>query len=97
MFTRLQAFHAAHGHCRVPKGYTSDRELANWVRNQRLEYTNLQRGKKSRMTPERLDLLTAMGFTWSQPAAKSAPNKKTDSMEGSGTVRAAVSVSDVDV
>lgn len=95
MFARLQTFHAAHGHCRVPKGYTSDRELANWVRNQRLEYTNLQRGKKSRMTAERLDRLNAMGFTWSQPAAKSAPNDKTNSMEGTGIVHTAVSVSDV--
>ena len=46
MFGKLQSFNEEHGHCKVPKGYTRDLELANWVRNQRLEYANLQRGKK---------------------------------------------------
>jgi len=32
MFERLQAFQQETGHCRVPKGYQKDVELANWVR-----------------------------------------------------------------
>lgn len=44
-----------------------DTELANWVRNQRLEYANQQRNKKTRMTQERLNLLNSLGFTWSNP------------------------------
>jgi hypothetical protein len=78
MFAKLQGFVARHGHCRVPKGYADDMELANWVRNQRLEYANQlklssgvvsisssgrQRG--SRMTPERFELLNSLNFTWS--------------------------------
>jgi hypothetical protein len=35
------------------QGYTHDPELANWVRNQRLEHANMNKGKKSRMTKER--------------------------------------------
>ena len=65
MFLKLQHFVAAFGHCKVPKGYTADLELANWVRNQRLEYANQLKGKNSRMTRERLELLNAVGFTWS--------------------------------
>ena len=50
------------------KGYEKDWELANWVRNQRLEQANLSKeGKKSRMTPERFKLLDDLGFKWSSP------------------------------
>ena len=41
MYQKLLQFCNEHGHCRVPKGYHRDTELANWVRNQRLEYANL--------------------------------------------------------
>jgi hypothetical protein len=36
LFRKLQQFTKEHSHCKVPKGYTRDPELANWVRNQRL-------------------------------------------------------------
>jgi hypothetical protein len=36
LFRKLQHFNEEQGHCKVPKGYTRDPELANWVRNQRL-------------------------------------------------------------
>lgn len=52
-----------------PKGYNKDKELANWVRNQRLEEANMKKGKKSRMTPERLKALSDLGFKWSAPTA----------------------------
>ena len=74
----------------MPKGYTKDLELANWVRyacllfntvpavcgifsralpstanrNQRLEFANMQRGKKTRMTRERYNQLNGIGFVW---------------------------------
>ena len=74
MFAKLKDFAREHGHCKVPKGYHKDIELANWVRNQRLEYTNMQRKKKTRMTEERLQLLNSIGFTWSTPAASKKLN-----------------------
>lgn len=48
LFAKLQAFQRDKGHCRVPKGYREDPNLANWVRNQRLEYASLLKGKKVR-------------------------------------------------
>ena len=65
LYERLAAFKRMHGHCQVPKGFKQDKELANWVRNQRLEYTNKLRGKKNRMTEDRQVRLEALGFKWS--------------------------------
>jgi hypothetical protein len=65
MFQKLQEFAKDNKHCKVPKGYLKDPELANWVRNQRLEYANLKRNKKTRMTTDRVDRLNEMGFKWS--------------------------------
>jgi hypothetical protein len=65
MFQKLQEFAKENDHCKVPKGYIKDPELANWVRNQRLEYANLQRNKKTRMTADRVERLNEMGFKWS--------------------------------
>ena len=81
----------------MPKGYDKDWELANWVRNQRLEQANLKKeGKKSRMTPERFKLLDDLGFKWSSPTPARArrnrqvgaqkvdeSNTKTQQIEGS--------------
>lgn len=65
------------GHCRVPKGYSKDPELANWVRNQRLEQANFEKKKKSRMTPERHKSLNELGFKWSAPTpSRSRKNSK---------------------
>lgn len=66
IFEKLKEYKKENNHCRVPKGYEKDWELANWVRNQRLEQANLSKlGKKSRMTPERFKLLDDLGFKWS--------------------------------
>lgn len=65
LYERLAAFKRVHAHCQVPKGFKQDKELANWVRNQRLEYTNKLRGKKNRMTEDRQVRLEALGFKWS--------------------------------
>ena len=65
LYERLAAFKRMHAHCQVPKGFKQDKELANWVRNQRLEYTNKLRGKKNRMTEDRQVRLEALGFKWS--------------------------------
>lgn len=70
MVGRLSEFQKDFGHCKVPKGYAADPELANWVRNQRLEQVNRSKGKKTRMTQERYDKLSSMGFQWSGHAAK---------------------------
>ena len=82
MYKKLQNFAEEHGHCKVPKGYTKDPELANWVRNQRLEYTNLQRGKKTRMTEKRLEKLNQIGFKWSTTMPRRKKNPQGGNSEG---------------
>jgi hypothetical protein len=65
MYNRLVKYKERCHHVQVPKGYKEDVELANWVRNQRLEYSNKLRGRKHRMTDERQAKLEQLGFTWS--------------------------------
>ena len=73
-------------HCRVPKGYDKDWELANWVRNQRLEQANLSKeGKKSRMTPERFKLLDDLGFKWSSPTPARARRNRQGPKKADGS------------
>jgi hypothetical protein len=61
----------------VLQGYTKDPELANWVRNQRLEHANMIKGKKSRMTEDRFKKLDEAGFKWSTttPTKGSTPKE----------------------
>lgn len=72
MYDKLQDFVRQHGHAKVPKGFTQNPELANWVRNQRLEHRNWQQQKRSRMTQERFALLDKLGFVWSQSSSSSS-------------------------
>ena len=72
MYDKLALFVRKHGHAKVPKGYSEDKELANWVRNQRLEHRNWEQQKRSRMTPERFNMLDKLGFIWSQSTAAAA-------------------------
>jgi Helicase associated domain len=72
------------GHCRVPKGYSKDPELANWVRNQRLEQANFEKKKKSRMTPDRFKLLDELGFKWSSPTPSRSRKYPKKVEEGEG-------------
>lgn len=86
MYAKLQAFQREAGHCKVPKGYTRDPELANWVRNQRLEHANMTKNKKSRMTQDRFQMLDDLGFKWST----TMPQKTTPKTKKSGVVVATI-------
>jgi len=90
MFDRLVKFKEEVGHCKVPKGYAKDTELANWVRNQRLEQANFKKNKKSRMTQGRYEKLTTLGFRWSTSIAKKGSARKPAS--SSAELSAATSV-----
>lgn len=72
MFQRLVKFKLTFGHCQVSKNYKEDKELANWVRNQRLENANLKRSVNSRMTGKRQEQLDSVGFIWSKPSSRRA-------------------------
>ena len=57
-FYLLQEFHAREGHCRVMGSLTVDGlNLTQWVRNKRF--------KKDALTPEQIERLDSLGFSWS--------------------------------
>jgi hypothetical protein len=64
-YGELMRFQQENGHCNVPDKYSANTKLGSWVRNQRVQYRNLQSKKKSRMTPSRIALLEKIGFQWS--------------------------------
>jgi hypothetical protein len=70
MFKRLQEFKHEYGHCNVPQGFTTDLELATWVKNQRQAYRymldNKSKDKKptKRISPDRVTRLNHLGFEW---------------------------------
>ncbi len=58
------AFHAGHGHLRVPVGYRShDVELDKWLKQRRA------RRQRGTLTAERVAALDALGMTWKLKAA----------------------------
>jgi hypothetical protein len=69
---RLAAYKAAHGDCHVPRrwaevnsGGVLDKQLSNWVHDQRVLKRKLDRGEPSRgMTAGRAAKLAKLGFAW---------------------------------
>jgi hypothetical protein len=57
-FIKLHTFRIEHGHCRVPNRYEADRNLGQWVSNQRFQYL------KSNLSQDRIIRLESIGFTW---------------------------------
>jgi DNA-binding TFAR19-related protein (PDSD5 family) len=56
-FAALRKFHKREGHCRVPYLHQEDRVKLNiWL--------NTQRAKKDKLTPDRLERLNSLGFSW---------------------------------
>jgi hypothetical protein len=55
-FSKLEAYHADNGHCNVPRRYTADLALYNWVRRQRASLKN------GTLKPERATRLHVIGF-----------------------------------
>lgn len=59
MYLRLQAYQAQHGSADVPNQWPEDPKLAAWVSNQRQKY------KKNELTPQQIEMLELLGFSWS--------------------------------
>jgi hypothetical protein len=62
--SELADYRKIHGHCDVPKNYSENAQLARWVATQRKEYRLQAEGKKSSMTPFRIQQLESLGFEW---------------------------------
>jgi hypothetical protein len=55
----LVEFKEAHGHCRVPMNVPG---LGKWAKYQRDQYVLRARGKKAKITKEKIDMLASIGF-----------------------------------
>lgn len=60
----LRDFKDKHGHCRVPKTYAENPQLAIWVKCQRRQFKLYSEGKDSNMTNERIHKLKRLGFVF---------------------------------
>jgi hypothetical protein len=58
MYKNLVAYKNQHNHCKVPKGWAENPDLADWVNRQRREKLS------GRLDQEWADKLTGLGFVW---------------------------------
>jgi transposase-like protein len=63
-FCELAAYREIHGHCNVPRTYSENIELGNWVAAQRTNYKLHLNGKTSSATLSRIQELESLGFEW---------------------------------
>ena len=61
---QLEAYKEEHGHCNVPQGWERDPKMANWVHNQKKQFSSRNKNKHSTMTDERIGKLEDIGFEW---------------------------------
>jgi hypothetical protein len=62
----LADYRKSHGHCNVPRNYSENSKLGQWVTNQRSQYKSHQEGKASSMTTFRIQALESLGFEWNR-------------------------------
>lgn len=60
-FEELKRFMEVNGDRVVPEKGT---HLCKWIENQRYQHIGFRKGKQSRLTQERVDLLNSVGFIW---------------------------------
>jgi hypothetical protein len=63
-FQQLCEFKAQFSHCRVPRKYSANPTLGQWVSTQRTTHRLHQEGKPSPRTAERIRELESIGFDW---------------------------------
>lgn len=63
-YYELIEFEKEHGHCNVPYTNYLHRNLADWVRKQRIQYLEVLDGKPSQLTLEQQKYLEEIGFGW---------------------------------
>jgi hypothetical protein len=62
--SELADYRKIYGHCNVPKSYSENTKLANWVATQRSNYRLQLEGETSYMTLARIQELESLGFEW---------------------------------
>jgi hypothetical protein len=82
LLSELTDYRKQHGHCNVPKRYSENAKLGNWVGRQRGQYRLYLEGKTSPMTLSRLQALENLGFEWE---SSTGPGKGTPKKPRKGT------------
>jgi hypothetical protein len=63
-FDELRRYRDRTGKCFVPRSYSQNQALAQWVKRQRYQFKLMVDGKPSLMTEERANALEEIGFVW---------------------------------
>jgi transposase-like protein len=67
--SELAEYRKIHGHCNVPRSYSENVKLANWVSTQKKHYKLHLEGKPSQITLPRIQKLESLGFEWDSRSA----------------------------
>jgi hypothetical protein len=62
--SELAEYRKRYGNCNVPKKYSENKKLGNWVGTQRKQHRLHLNGKRSQMTLPRIQALESLGFEW---------------------------------
>jgi Helicase associated domain len=62
--SQVRQFKAQYGNAPIPKTCKRDLKLANWIKQQRRQYTLFCQGRPSTITLERIEQLQSLGFEW---------------------------------
>ena len=63
-YEQLKKYKEDHGDCQVPTLYLPNTKLGRWTHTQRHQRRLQNKGKRSSMTVERINLLDQLGFSW---------------------------------
>jgi hypothetical protein len=62
--SELADYSKIHGHCNVPRSYSENTKLGACVGTQKKQYQLHLKGKRSQITPARIQALESLGFEW---------------------------------
>ncbi|KAL3933402.1 MAG: hypothetical protein SGBAC_010415 [Bacillariaceae sp.] len=66
-YNELVEYKKKYGNCNVPSRFQENPPLGMWVKSQRRQYKLNLSHELTRLTPERFQLLTNLGFNWEAP------------------------------
>lgn len=84
-YDELLHYKQTYGDCLIPVGYEGNPQLANWVSTQRQEWKAYTLNRSSRLTQERVSLLSKVGFVWEAQRGGARKRKKAKVMTDTNT------------
>ena len=89
MFQALSEYNQVNGHFDVPSSDVTNIPLRSWIQRIRNEYAELQVNPSCKcyiLTPNRIESLDSIGFSWNGPRLRSRLEKQTASLDDWGTL-----------